>query len=311
MEQETLNNFEYPEEKNIEIEVPSIENEEQKPIAVIDYEKEELKQKAQKIQKERYRIAEENNQLRHLLDEAIRHTSQTSEAALLQMEQNTHLVLNQALEAKRRALEEGDTELALQADLEIGRSTAKLESIDNYQKQKHFEYQQQAAQQQILQQQMSQQKMAQQQALQHQEVSIPSPAKEWINENPWFLPSSPLYDPEKAQEVQAFTQILDKKIEREGRQEEYFSKEYFDQVNKYIDENFGRINKPLTYKTTNAPVSGVHRSSLSSPQKTRITLTEDERTMAKQMGIPEETWAKHKKINMQRQKERAITHGSY
>lgn len=281
-----------------------------KPERKFDVEKEDLRVKFERVQKERYRIAEENHQLRQYLDEAIKHTSQSSDAALLHMEQNQQLILNSALEVKRKALEEGDTDLALQADVEIGRSMAKLENLENYQKQKIFEQQrQQALQEQLVQQQL----LAQQQAAaqQFQAQALPEPVHAWLNENPWFLPNSPYYDPEKSQELQAFTKVLDKKMAREGRQNEYFSKEYFDKINNYIDENFGSRNR-VPYRDTNrSAVSGVSRSSGSSQSKEKVTLSEDEKEMARAMGVREELWAQHKKNDLKRQKERSMAYGTY
>ncbi len=304
-----------PEDTEIE-ETDKIENEEaeseEEELTPEKNELEKYRYENQKLKKEKYRIAGEYQNLarefqeQHLWkQQAAQQLAQSTEAAMVHYEKNLQLELSQAAKTKEKALEEGDIQAVLQADIDLARSAARVESLEKYYRERDVEAQQAQLQDYMMASQAYQQPYQQP----YSAPSIPSEAEEWLQKNPWYIPGHPEFDQDKYEQVKAFSKILDKKLEREGRQNEYFSPAYFSEVENFVRQSYGTPSRELKMRPSNSAVSPVrHMGSGVGPQKERVVLSTIEKEMARNMGIQESDWIRHKRADQIKQKEKGYRH---
>lgn len=61
----------------------------------------------------------------------------------------------------------------------------------------------------------------------------------WLAANPWFDQSKPEYDQGRREEAQAFAQLLEARLRRVGNAQAIGSREYFDLIDRHMQETFG------------------------------------------------------------------------
>lgn len=240
-------------------------------------------------------------------NERLRQLSEVSNnAAMTHYDKSVKLRLDRAIQMKTEALHNEDIEAQVKADLEMSRVAAQIEQLEAWKAQQGNVKQQQPQQQQ----QYDAPNNYQEPTQQLNEVT-----ENWLAENSWFVPNSPDYDPDMQEEVQAFADSLDKKLRRTGQANKILSEDYFNEINNYVAREFygeqpqQRSNKGnLTMKPANtrAPVAPVSRGGQpSNPQKpTRVTLTTEERDLARMSGITPEAYAKWKVETQKIQRDR-------
>lgn len=129
----------------------------------------------------------------------------------------------------------------------------------------------------------------------------------WINENSWFNPQSNEYDPEMAVDAQAYARKLEIRLQREGRQNEIGSEEYFSVINDYVREQypdaFDDVPAPPKKRMPTmaagrdvAPVARQTAPVQPAPKKNSVRLSSDQRDMAERMFPnlpPQQAWTKY------------------
>jgi hypothetical protein len=259
------------------------------------------KKKLSKLQREKHRIAAEASKLKEE-NELLKRFNQTShDASQVHYENSLKLKLEQAKEAKKRALELNDLDGIIEADHELYSAIADIKGLDNWKAQE-------MARQQFYQQYPEQNPHTQyeDQYYDEPEQEVNEAAQRWKVQNPWFDPNSSHYDPDKAEEVLAYAQAYDASLARRGKHDEYFSKNYFDRINNFAREYDREQSNAREDRRSNLlSASPVKRASNpSNSSSNRITLTEDDKFLARNLGIKEEDYIKFKREDQRQQSEK-------
>lgn len=239
-------------------------------------------------------LREENERLRKLAEI-------NESAALGNYDHAIQLRIDQAKRDLTKAIEEGDVSLQADSIDKIAEAKAEAKQLEAWKANQKYAAERSQSQ--------SQQQQQPQEYYQPQ-VNMNEETESWLSQNQWFVPDSPEFDSDMAQEVQAYAAALDRKLNRQGQQNKILSKEYFDHINDYVrrefyDEEPEQPQRNLNMKPQKHSPAPVMRSA---PQakaaKPRIVLSEDEKFMARNMGITEEAWIKAKIQDQQLQQQR-------
>jgi hypothetical protein len=122
-----------------------------------------------------------------------------------------------------------------------------------------------------------------------------SKAQEWLDDHPELIEGSSNYNPKIRKEVAAFIQELDKDLRKQGRGNEILSDQYLEVIDEFIDSV--KIKKPKDgYTTSN--VGGVRNNfSNQGSNKIRITLSDFDKQMARELKMSEEQYLKYQYKN--------------
>lgn len=260
-----------------------------------------------RLRGEKYRILNEAKVLQEE-NEFLKNSNLNShQTSLMHYDNFLNVMMNQAVENKKKAIENGDTDEIVKADVEMSRITARSEQLNDYKTQ-------QVMQAQRVQQQMEQQY---QQASQPEVPQVPFEVQEWLINNKWYVPNTSEYHPQKAKMVMDYAQRLDVQMAREGRQNEYYTPDYFDRIDAFarnVDKSMNGRN--ISMKEPQRPLAPVQagRTVRSAPKEPELSKTEKD--YIKWMKIKEEDYKKHKKIQMEKermveQQRRSIGYGGY
>lgn len=236
----------------------------------------EIKRKYQVIA-EKEALAKENAQLRQMLEESL-------SSGTYHYGKSAYGELERAKENKKRAIEEGNVDGLIEADLAL---TKAMNAISDLEKWAYTG---------------------------NNKNPDTSPAKatsdygereteiitDWLDDHPYLQPTHSKYNANLANQVADFVNRLDNQIARSGQQDAYFSEEYFGAIDNYITELKKGAGKAAKTAEQTAHVGGVRNSyGSSSPTSTsrgttQIMLTADEKKMCANAGIKEEEWLKYK-----------------
>jgi len=218
---------------------------------------------------------EDNKKLRDLLENSL-------DSSTYHYGKNVSSDLEHAKLAKRRAIEEGDIDALMEADVALvkaANASAELEkwSTNNKQPVNNPYYANNSDTENV------------------SEVNN-AIANDWLEGHPELQPTSQYYNRQLAEQVNSFVHNLDSNLLNNGRQSEFFSQEYFNAINGFIN----KVNTP-PIKTQEIPqhVGAVKKSYSSSPaakaqNSTKIILTADEKRMCANAGLSEKEWLKCK-----------------
>ena len=244
-----------------------------------------------KIKRSRYkalaekRIAlEENARLKEMLAESL-------DSGTYHYGKTTYSELEKAKEHKKRAIEEGDIDALIEADMALTRAANNVNELEKWQSSSS---------------QNSSQVNNEPAPEAHDEIEQ-AIATDWLDNHTYLQPDSREYNPELAVEVSQFINHLDESLAKNGQQDAYFSEEYFEEIDKYIEEVNNRIragNKNKAQKNSKnlesaAHIGGVRNSyssspSSNSPSSKQLILTADEKRMCANAGITEKDWLRYK-----------------
>ena len=290
---EKLKNESQEEEKE-ELEVAE-EKEETATEAALEEEIETPKKKDKKLWKEikrKYQVmaekealAKENAQLRQMLEESL-------SSGTYHYGKSAYAELERAKENKKRAIEEGNVDSLIDADLAL---TKAMNAINDLEK---WAYTGNSKKPEI------QQPINNNLEYGETEAEI---ITDWLEDHPYLQPTSSKYNAALAGQVADFVNRLDGTIARSGNKDAYFSDEYFGAIDNYITELRKGNGKAAKTAEQTAHVGGVRNSYSSSPtNKTggskQMILTADEKRMCANAGIKEEEWLKYKLEDLKRGK---------
>lgn len=259
------------------------------------------KQRLMHLSKYTRKLEEENEQLKNLSHNWKQYSDYTNDAAATHYDNAVHLKLDQAKEKKLKAIQEGDAEGLVQADLELAEAAAKIESLNSWKYQEDAKRQEEAA--------YYQQQMAAYQQQMAVEQSTPNPKINdetvyWLNHNPWYIPTNPAYNPDLAVEIGSFANALDQDLAQRGMGHAIMGREYYKAINKYVKDLTGGKKSGGGY------VGGVRNGGGyggASRYRERPSLNSQEREMVKLLkntGVTEESYLKHKMIENNKTRDR-------
>lgn len=260
-----------------------------------------------KLQRDKYRalqkakaLEEERNQLLAFTQQTFEENHRNREAALIHYDSTIQLKLEKAQEDKLRALEEGDSQKIIQADMALNKAAAEQESLRSWKNQEAYRRQQEEM--------YSNRQAPRQVQNDSYEQEINEPTQRWLQRNTWFNPNSSDFDPDKAAAVQAFSQSLDVRLHRSGRTSDILSSAYFNKIDNYarqMDEEDYQESTPRGEFSMNnqrsnfvAPVRQEGRMGNTSRQSEKIILTADEKDLARRLGVTPEQFIKSKREDM-------------
>lgn len=242
-----------------------------------------LKRDKYRYLQEKQNLARENARLQQMLQESI-------SSGTYHYSKSVHADLEKAKEDKRRALKAGDEDALIEADLALTKAQNAIIEAEKWQnKQQQVSQQpQQNTQPNYTEENISNDEL-------YQEI-----ASDWIRGHSYLRPESKNYNPEIAEQVSKFINDLDRKIAQNGRNDIYFTPEYF----QTIDQHIKSIRQEDTKNTvrsniaSSAHIGGVRKSSsasgVSKTTPKQMILSADEKRMAANAGISEKEWLKYK-----------------
>lgn len=253
------------------------------------------KTRINQLRREKYRAENEANLLRAENDRLKKLNDSSTQAAMVHYDSSVKLRLDRAKQVKALAIENGDVNAQVDADVEIGRIAAQMEQLEAYKSQESVRERQQAPEQ--------EQYRQQQRAPQAQ---LNEDTESWLADNTWFVPNSPDFDQDMHQEVQAYAESLDRKLRRTGQEDKIMTREYFDEINNYVQREFYEQedtpppqpsrNLNMKQASSRAPVAPVGKTGgRPNPANPRqITLTSEEKDFIRFAKISPEEYVKQK-----------------
>lgn len=255
------------------------------------------KQKEKKFWKERrekYKALAERDRIANELEELKRERDKALEVGNYHYGQNAYADLERAKFQKKKAIEDGDVDALMEADISLVRAANAIDEIERWNAQSNLQENKNTPK--------------------NTDVSVSSAqqemARDWIESHPELNPNSSKYNTALAQKVGAYINALDSNIANSNQPEYYFSEDYFD----VIDDHIAKLKRG-SQKSNVAPasinnVAGVKKSYQSgSPSQNsnnrKIVLTSVEKTMASNAGLSEEEWLKFKIADLNKQQKGA------
>ncbi|MGV8131435.1 MAG: hypothetical protein ACP5N7_05050 [Candidatus Pacearchaeota archaeon] len=236
----------------------------------------EIKRKYQ-VMAEKENLLKENAQLRQMLEESLN-------SGTYHYGKSAYAELEKAKEDKKRAIEEGNVDGLIEADLALTKSINAISELEKWANTGNPTKTQ------------TQQPVNNHQQYGETEAEI---IADWLEDHTDLQPMSPKYNPTLANQVADFVNRLDSAIAHNGRNDAYFSEEYFNAIDNYISELKKSAGKAIKTVESASHVGGVRNSYSSSPinkssGSKQMILTADEKRMCANSGIKEEDWLKYK-----------------
>lgn len=271
-------------------------NDQQDESEEIDVEDEDdnlwrLKRDKYKYLQEKQNLARENARLQHMLQDSIN-------ASTYHYSKSAYADLEKAKEDKRKALKAGDEDALIEADLALTKAQNAIIEAEKWQNK-----QQQVSQQR---QQNTQHNYADEEVSNdelHREI-----ASDWIRGHSYLRPNSKNYNSELAEHVSKFIYDLDRKIAQNGRNDVYFTPEYFNIIDQHIKSIRQEDTKNIVRANiqSSAHIGGVRKTvsanSASRNTPKQMALSADEKRMAANAGISENEWLKYKLDDLKNKK---------
>jgi len=290
---EEIEKLQNGQQESQEIEEPEVSGEEesQEAEAEIPVEQEKKKSKIWKEKKRKYQaIAEkealyqENLQLKQMLSESLN-------SGTYHYGKSAYADLDKAKENKRRAIEEGDLDSLLEADISL---TKAIHTINDLEKWAYTEERGKPTP--AKQNNDYEQSGYTNSSFNEREQEI---AKDWLEDHQYLDPNSGQYDVNMANKVAKFINDLDVNLNHNGNEAALFTDEYFDHIDDYISKIKKESPKNIKGLDAVAPVGAVRNSYTSSmggktAGPTQMILTSDEKRMCSNAGISEKDWLRYK-----------------
>lgn len=238
------------------------------------------KTRINQIQREKYRALHELDQMRSENEQLKQMVDVSSKASLKQYEEGVIRRVERARQMKSSAIESGDVQAQVDADMEMSLAANEMHSFSNWK---------------------AQQQVQEQYAPQRQ----PAPAyvenapilNEWVQQNQWFHPESESYDEEMADHVHNYSLALNQELSRMGGQNTIMSPQYFAEIQKEAERFYnnresensnGRNLNMRTVKGGASPSRGGYSNAPRQQQQLRIS--RDEKDMARRMGVTDKAY---------------------
>lgn len=276
-----------------------------------------LREEKHRLREEQYLHGQtyaEKERLRAEVERLQKVANASTQTALSHYEDAASQRLEMAKERKIRALESGDVQEQTDADVALMKATQEQQNLLNLKareevlRQDHY----QAAPAARETDRGGNDRLAAQQDYELQR---------WVSQNQWFHPQSASYNPDMADAVQDFCEQFDHRIAQAGLQSQIGSPNYFNEVNKFVHQNFSQPQQPpkkdLSMRTPNTPVGAVRQMRTGAApqptQRSQVKLTPGQQEMARRLnaslGIKEGEYARNVVLDRQKQLAKGATSG--
>lgn len=236
--------------------------------------------KYRKLQNDKYRALAEKAAAVERVKELEQMLNESLNSGTYHYGKNVYSELEKAKDDKRRAIEEGDVDKLIEADISLNKAILAANDLEKW---------------------ASESKTKAPVASINNEEDIylkQEMASDWLDNHPYLQPNSRNYNSGVASKVAEFIHYLDDSLQKNNQMDIYYSSDYFNTIDDYINS----IKSPKKESNISAlpPVGGVRNSyssggrTNSSNSKTQITLNADEKRMCMNIGMPEEEWIKYK-----------------
>lgn len=257
----------------------------------------------QQIQREKYqaaserdRLREENEQLRRIAIELNQKAEENGNAFVTQYDNNANLELEKAKIKKLRALEDGDIQAQLDADVEIANAAARVQRSRELKAQQELNASRQQAYNEQYSQHYNNQPQINQPSSMQQTI-----ATDWIANNPWYRTDDEEHDPELHAVVNSYSDEVENYLISLGRPDMVMSEWYFNEIDKHVanvlnSRGNNMQKKSLNMKPARVPVTPARSGggSYSPGNRSQVILTAADKEMAKLMKIDPKDFLKHK-----------------
>lgn len=236
---------------------------------------------------DKHYLAQENVKLKQMLNDAIK-------AGTYHYGSNAYAELEKAKLDKKRAIESGDVDGLIDADLALTKALNTLQEVEKWQKGTGNSKQQPRSE--VKTEDYYLNRNTSNQEITRDDEIAREIAKDWIDEHRYLKPDSSNYDPELAEKVKGFVNRLDDDLARNNRTDLYFSPQYFNEIDKYIANVRKAPTKSAapTYTGVGSVRSSGHSPGGTKPAPIKVQLTADEKIMASNMGVSEKEWLQYK-----------------
>lgn len=283
---------EEPEDKPLEVAVASDEPEEEEDEEKV--EKDPLKQKLHRIQKEKFQAIEQKHQaidritqLERENEELRRSSHLASQAAMVNHDDRVNYRINNAKQQKMQAIESGDVQAQVDADLELSLAVSEYDRLQNWKASQSLQSQYPEQQQAVV-----------------PEVLNARTLNAWEEQNPWANSSSDDYDEALTNQAHHIGNQLNQWCHANGLSHEIYSPQYFQRLDQEIahlrnqnqDEPYSQ-RRAIPMKNSKSPVSsmrGTSSSRISQPQKQTVSLSRVELDTAAELGMTAKEYAANK-----------------
>lgn len=280
---ERLKNQEFEEEEKSEEAEEEVENDKEEENSSPKKEKEvdqlwKMKKSKYRALAEKEALAQENIQLKQMLSESLN-------SGTYHYGKSAYVNLEIAKESKKKAIESGDIDALIESDIAL---TKAINTVNDLEKWVYTEEQKKS----------QVPEYTEQQQYGYNEVQQEM-AHDWLDNHSYLQPSSPNYNKKLANQVAGFINHLDTNLAENDEMDAFFSKPYFDTIEKYITSITNEPQKTTKNLESAGHVGGVRNSYSSSVNgkasfPTQMILTADEKRMCANAGISEKEWLRYK-----------------
>lgn len=267
----------------------------------------------QTLTRERYqaqaeleRLRQENEHLKQYAATSSQRANQIDKVAVLQYEKNAQLRLEQAKIKKHQALENGDVQSQIDADVEMTTALNQLQEANSWKYRQETEEQARLAQEEQHRQQYQHQasQLESNEALQR-ERNVAS--YEWLYQNEWMKKSSPSFDPELASIAHDYAAVMENQLKEAGREDLIMTPWYYgkltEHLNKFRTSEPNGMKKQLNMRSARTGVSparsgGSNRTFSGGRSGTRDNLNDLDKSLAKAWRLDPEKLNKRKTREM-------------
>lgn len=246
-----------------------------------------------KIKRSRYKalaelkIAEEENaRLKEMLAESL-------SSGTYHYGKNVYSDLEKAKELKRKAIEEGNIDASIEADISLNRAINNINELEKWSASSENRY--------------SPKQPVYQESSYNNEIELEK-AADWLEDHPELQPSSNQYNLNLATQVIQFVHNLDQGIDSHGRPDLKYSEEYFDTIDGFIKDinNKDKLQTKRKKLESAGHVGSVRNSygnaNGKSSKNIQMSLTADERKICAAGGISEKDWLRYKLEDLEKGK---------
>ena len=251
------------------------------------------------IQRDRYQALAaleqakaENERLRQenrLIEEQ---KSLSTQAAMRHYDDNVNTRLERARQMQIAAIESGDAQAQADANIEIASATNAMQELKNWKYKE--EYERKFTEQQ-----------AQDNAYQQQAYSAPTYnpndilLEDWVEKNEWYNPASENHDPELSAALSQYANQLDYQLANTGYAHQIKSPEYFQNIDNAVrqfvshrNNQYSNQGRSLNMRTPQGGAYSARNGRSAQAQSQRsIPLTDEQRDMARRMGVTDKAYA--------------------
>lgn len=258
------------------------EPEAERPQSEVEEEEKDYKRMAAREKKEKYRLKAELKKLQEERDHILNLYHQTDQAALLHYDDKLKIKMDQVKKQKVQAMDEADYDQATEVDAELMRLVAEQQQLNQWRVQQAYAQQNP---------QRASQSVVEEYEEEPEQRELSSDGKHWLKRNSFLLKDSADYEPEIADEVRNYVMGYEMRLVQEGREDEYDTPEYYQNIDRFIQRHFNKAPQPYKkapqmrdvsrqYPVAPVRASGMKTSPMA-PRKETVRLTTDEAALAK------------------------------